>query len=64
MPQDRPVPGTPEDWPARAKGDLALARPLDYIHRYGDREAFRKAGELCQWLSRDSSKSSAVSESE
>ena len=26
MPQDRPVPGTAEDWLARAEGDLALAR--------------------------------------
>jgi hypothetical protein len=34
---------------------------LDYIRRYGDREAFRKAGELYQWLSPDSSKPSAVS---
>lgn len=64
MPQDRPVPGTPEDWPGRARGDLTLARPLDYLHRYGDREAFRKAGELHPWLSRDPGRSSAVSESE
>ena len=26
MPQDRPVPGSAEDWLARAEGDLALAR--------------------------------------
>jgi HEPN domain-containing protein len=26
MPQDRPAPGTPQDWLARAKSDLALAR--------------------------------------
>jgi len=26
MPQDRPVPGSAEDWLARAQGDLALAR--------------------------------------
>src|SRR3990172_6567953 len=26
MPQDRPVPGSPADWLARARGDLALAR--------------------------------------
>lgn len=26
MPQDRPVPGSVEDWLARAEGDLALAR--------------------------------------
>jgi hypothetical protein len=36
-------------------------RTLDYIRRYGDQEAFRKAGELYQWLSADSSKPSAVS---
>ncbi|MDI7259966.1 MAG: HEPN domain-containing protein [Thermodesulfobacteriota bacterium] len=28
MPQDRPVPGSAEDWLARAEGDLALARAL------------------------------------
>lgn len=38
-----------------------VLRTLDYIRRYGDQEAFRKAGELHQWLSRDSSKPSAVS---
>jgi hypothetical protein len=38
-----------------------ILRALDYIRRYGDREAFRKAGELYQCLSRDSSKPSAVS---
>ena len=38
-----------------------VLRTLDYIRRYGDREAFRKAGELYQWLSPDSSKPSAVS---
>jgi len=26
MPEDRPVPGTAQDWMARAKSDLALAR--------------------------------------
>jgi HEPN domain-containing protein len=26
MPQDRPLPGSAEDWLARAEGDLALAR--------------------------------------
>lgn len=25
MPQDRPLPGSAEDWLARAEGDLALA---------------------------------------
>jgi hypothetical protein len=42
--------------------DLAeVLRTLDYIRRYGDREAFRKAGELYQWLSPDSSKPSVIS---
>ncbi len=26
MPQDRPIPGSPGEWLARARGDLALAR--------------------------------------
>ena len=26
MPQDRPIPGSAQDWLVRAKGDLALAR--------------------------------------
>jgi hypothetical protein len=34
---------------------------LDYIQRYGDRDAFRRAGELKQWLSRNSSAASAAS---
>ena len=38
-----------------------VMRTLDYIRRYGDREAFRKAGELYQWLSPDSSRPSAAS---
>jgi len=38
-----------------------VLRTLDYIRRYGDQEAFRKAGELHQWLSQDSSKPSAGS---
>ena len=38
-----------------------VLRTLDYIRRYGDREAFRRAGELYQWLSPDSSRPSAVS---
>ena len=38
-----------------------VLRTLDYIRRYGDRGAFRKAGELYQWLSPDSSRPSAVS---
>jgi hypothetical protein len=38
-----------------------MLRTLDYIRRYGDREAFRRAGELYQCLSQDSSRPSAVS---
>ena len=38
-----------------------VLRTLDYIRRYGDREAFRKAGEFHQWLSPDSSRHSAAS---
>ncbi|OHB67905.1 MAG: hypothetical protein A2Y76_11290 [Planctomycetes bacterium RBG_13_60_9] len=38
-----------------------VLRTLDYIRRYGDREAFRKAGELYQWLSPDSGRPSATS---
>ncbi len=44
MPQDRPVPGSAEDWLARAQGDLALARaPLPEGAFYED---------LCFMLSR------------
>ena len=38
-----------------------MLRTLDYIRRYGDREAFRKAGQLYQWLSLNSSEPSAAS---
>lgn len=38
-----------------------VLRTLDYIRRYGYRETFRKAGELFQWLSPDSSRPSVVS---
>lgn len=38
-----------------------MLRVLDYIRRYGDREAFRKAGALYQWLSLHSSGQSTVS---
>jgi hypothetical protein len=37
-----------------------ILRTLDYIRRYGDLEAFRKAGVLYQRLSQDSRKPSAV----
>jgi hypothetical protein len=33
---------------------------LDYIQRYGDRDAFRRAGALKQWLSRISSAASVA----
>lgn len=37
MPEDRPIPGSPQDWLARAKGDLAIARaPLPEGAFYGD----------------------------
>jgi hypothetical protein len=39
-----------------------ILRTLDYIRRYGDLEAFRKAGTLYQSLSRDSEKPSTVSQ--
>lgn len=35
-------------------------RVLDYIKRYGDLEAFRRASVLTQWLSPHSSERSAV----
>lgn len=38
-----------------------VLRVLDYIRRYGDREAFRRAGELYQWLLLNSNRPSAVS---
>jgi hypothetical protein len=38
-----------------------ILRTLDYIRRYGDTQAFRKAGELEKWLSQNSRKQSAVS---
>jgi hypothetical protein len=41
--------------------DAERLRVLDEIQRYGDREAFRLAGELRQWLSRPSNARSAAS---
>lgn len=38
-----------------------MLRALDYIERYGDREAYQKAARVRQWLSRPSSAESAVS---
>jgi hypothetical protein len=35
-------------------------RALGYIERHGDVEAFRKAGEVRQWLSRGTSEKSAT----
>ena len=40
--------------------DQAL-RMLGYIERYGDREAFLRAGRIRQWLSQTSSEGSAAS---
>jgi hypothetical protein len=37
-----------------------MLRILDYIRRYGDLEAFRKAGALYQWLSPRSNEQSTV----
>ncbi len=36
-------------------------RILDYIERHGDREAYRKAGMVRRWLSRNSSAASVAS---
>jgi len=41
------------------KTDEDRLRVLGYIERHGDREAFRRAAELRQWLSRTSSAPSA-----
>ena len=38
-----------------------IVRTLDYIRRYGDREAFRQAGEISQWLLPPSSGPSVIS---
>ncbi|MFC1766672.1 hypothetical protein ACFL6U_31920 [Planctomycetota bacterium] len=38
-----------------------MLRTLDYIRRYGDREAFCKTGELYRWLSPDSNRPSVAS---
>ncbi|HEY0874611.1 MAG TPA: hypothetical protein VGD94_14155 [Vicinamibacterales bacterium] len=38
-----------------------VLRVLDYLERYGDREAFSAAARLRQWLSPTSSDTSAVS---
>ena len=40
--------------------DAERLRVLDEIARQGDRDAFRRAGELRQWLSRRSSADSAA----
>jgi hypothetical protein len=41
--------------------DVERLQVLDQIQRHGDREAFRLAGELRQWLSRLSNAPSAAS---
>jgi hypothetical protein len=43
------------------EGRDATLRALDYIERYGDREGYRRAAEIRQWLSRSSSEPSAAS---
>jgi hypothetical protein len=44
-----------------AATDAERLRILDYIGRHGDLTAFKRAGEVRQWLSRPSSARSAVS---
>jgi hypothetical protein len=47
-----------EDYcPADPEG---MRRVLEYIRRHGDRESFRAASTLLQWLSPDSSERSAA----
>ena len=41
--------------------DAERLKVLAYIQRHGDREAFRRAAEVRQWLSRTSSAPSAAS---
>jgi hypothetical protein len=43
------------------EGREETLRILAYIERYGDREGYRRAAEIRQWLSRSSSERSAVS---
>ena len=40
--------------------DVERLQVLDYIERYGDLEAYRRAGRLKRWLSQSSSASSAA----
>ena len=48
----------PDYLPRTAEARLKV---LDQIQRHGDREAFTRAAELQEWLSRDSSASSVAS---
>ena len=41
--------------------DTERLQVLEYIERYGDREAFRRAARIRRWLSQTSSARSAVS---
>jgi len=41
--------------------DTERLQVLEYIERYGDREAFRRAAKIRRWLSQTSSARSAVS---
>jgi len=62
MPQDRPWPGTPQDWLARAKSDLTLARlPLPQGALYEDlcfhaqqaaEKALKAVYQYCGWTFR------------
>ena len=45
-------------YPATREGQLRI---LDYVQRYGDRDAHVRAANLRQWLSRLSNANSAVS---
>ena len=47
-----------EDYYPQTLADAA--RVLDYIERYGDKEAFQKAATLRQWLLQNSNAPSAV----
>jgi len=45
----------------RPSGPEEILRLLRYIERYGDRDGYRRAAEIRQWLSRGSSAPSAAS---
>lgn len=43
------------------EGRDEILRTLDYVERYGDRDGYRRAAEIRQWLSRSSNEPSAAS---